>query len=79
VTFPGCLRKITVEAALNAELDDHLGYDRHQLSDNDSSCNGYSSRTLMSEEDTFDIDIPRDREGSFAPQLVKKHQRREPV
>jgi len=79
VTFPGCSSKITVETALNAELDDHRGCDRHQLSDNDNSCNGYSSRTLMSEEGTFDIDIPRDREGSFAPQLVKKHQRREPV
>jgi len=77
VTFPGCLRKITVEAALNAELDGHLGYDRHQLSDNDNARNGYSSKTLMSEEGTFEIDVPRDREGSFAPQLVKKHQRRD--
>lgn len=74
--FSRMLKKITVEAALNAELDDHLGYDRHQLSDNDNSRNGYSSKTLISEDGTFDIDVPRDREGSFEPQLVKKHQRR---
>ena len=74
--FSRMLKKVTVEAALNAELDDHLGYDKHQTSEGSNSRNGYSSKTLISEEGSFDVDVPRDREGSFEPQIVKKHQRR---
>lgn len=74
--FSRTLKKITVEAALNAELDDHLGYDRHQSSDNMNSRNGHSSKTLITEDGQFEIDIPRDREGSFEPRLVRKHQTR---
>ena len=74
--FSRLLKKITVEAALGAELDDHLGYDKHQLSDNANSRNGPSSKTLISEDGTFEIDVPRDREGSFEPQLIKKQQTR---
>ena len=74
--FSRMLKKITVETALNAELDNHLGYDRHQASETSNSRNGYSSKTLISEDGTFGIDVPRDREGSFEPQLVKKHQTR---
>jgi transposase-like protein len=74
--FSKMLKKITVEAALNAEMDDHLGYDKHQPSANENSRNGYSSKTLISEEGHFQVDIPRDRESRFEPQLVKKHQTR---
>ena len=74
--FSRLLKKITVEAALGVELDEHLGYDKHQLSDSTNSRNGYSSKTLMSEDGTFEIDVPRDRNGSFEPHLVKKQQRR---
>ena len=74
--FSRMLKKITVETALNAELDDHLGYKRHETSTNNNSRNGYTSKTLISEDGTFEVDVPRDREGSFEPQLVKKHQRR---
>lgn len=74
--FSRMLKKVTVETALNAELDDHLGYDKHQVTDNSNSRNGYSSKTLISEDGTFDIEVPRDRDGSFEPQLVKKHQTR---
>ena len=74
--FSRLLKKITVEAALGAELDEHLGYDKHQLSDSTNSRNGYSSKTLISEDGPFEIDVPRDRDGSFEPQLVKKQQRR---
>ena len=74
--FSRMLKKITVETALNAELDEHLGYDRHQLSDNTNSRNGYSSKRLITDDGQFEIDIPRDREGSFEPQIVKKHQTR---
>ncbi|MGB5307682.1 MAG: transposase, partial [Arenicellales bacterium] len=72
--FSRMLKKITVEAALNAEMDDHLGYDKHQPSSNNNSRNGYSSKTLISEEGQFHVDIPRDRDSHFEPQLVKKHQ-----
>jgi len=74
--FSRMLKKITVETALNAELDDHLGYDRHQLSDSSNSRNGYSSKTLITDDGQFEVTIPRDRDGSFEPQLVKKHQTR---
>tara|TARA_R100000005_G_scaffold61204_1_gene31409 strand:+ start:2236 stop:2823 length:588 start_codon:yes stop_codon:yes gene_type:complete len=70
------LTKITVETALNAELDEHLGFDRHEQSDTDKSRNGYTSKTQQAEEGQFELDTPRDRAGSFEPQLVKKHQRR---
>ena len=74
--FSQMLTKITIEAALNAELDDHLGYEKHVLSDNPNSRNGYSTKTLKTEDGQFEIDTPRDRDGSFEPQLVKKQQTR---
>ena len=74
--FSRMLKKITVETALNAELDDHLGYDKHQVSDTGNSRNGYSSKTLITDDGTFDVSVPRDRNSSFEPQLVKKHQTR---
>ena len=74
--FSKMLKKITVEAALNAELDDHLGYDKHQTSDFTNSRNGYSSKTLITDDGQFQVDVPRDRDSSFEPQIVKKHQTR---
>ena len=74
--FRQMLTKITVETALNADLDDHLGFDKHEQSDTDNNRNGYTSKTLQTEEGQFELDTPRDRTGSFEPQLVKKHQRR---
>ncbi len=74
--FSQMLKKITIEAALNAELDDHLGYDKYQPSNSSNSRNGYSGKTLVTEDGSFEVDIPRDREGSFEPQIVKKHQTR---
>ena len=74
--FRQMLTKIAVETALNAELDDHLGFDKHAQSDSDNSRNGYTSKTLQTEDGQFEVDTHRDRSGSFEPQLVKKHQRR---
>lgn len=74
--FRQILTKVTVEAALNAELDEHLGYDRHQVSNNDNSRNGYASKTVKTEDGQFELETPRDRDGSFEPQLVKKGQTR---
>ncbi len=72
------LSKITIEAALNAELDDHLGYDKHNVTDSSNSRNGYTSKTIQTETGQFEINTPRDRSGDFEPKLVKKNQRRMP-
>ena len=74
--FRRMLTKLTVEAALNAELDDHLGYDKHEVTASANSRNGYTSKTLQTEDGQFELDTPRDRHGGFEPQLVKKHQTR---
>ena len=74
--FRQMLTKVTVERALNAELDDHLGYEKHESSVNSNSRNGTSPKTLRTEDGQFEIDTPRDREGSFEPKLVKKNQTR---
>ena len=70
------LKKITVEAALNAEMDEHLGYQKHSKSTSSNSRNGKTSKRIKTEDGEFELDTPRDREGSFEPQLVKKHQSR---
>lgn len=74
--FRQMLTKITVETALNAELDEHLGFSRHQQSDSGNSRNGTTRKTLQTEDGQFELATPRDRAGSFEPQLVRKHQRR---
>jgi len=74
--FRQMLTKISVEAALNAELDDHLGYSKHEKACTNNSRNGYSSKTIQTEEGQFELNTPRDREGSFEPELVRKKQRR---
>ncbi len=74
--FSQTLTKISVEAALNAELATHLGYEKHQESVVQNSRNGFSSKRLQTEEGQFIIDVPRDRNSDFEPQLVKKNQTR---
>jgi putative transposase len=74
--FSKLFKKMTVEAALGAELTDHLGYDKNQPKAGSNARNGFSNKTLITDEGEFDLEIPRDREGSFEPQLVKKHQTR---
>ena len=74
--FRQMLTKITVETALNAELEDHLGFGKGEISDAGNNRNGSTSKTLQTEDGQFELDTPRDRAGSFEPQLVKKHQRR---
>jgi len=74
--FSQMLKKITVEAALNAELDEHLGYAKHHTSASLNSRNGTSSKRIKTEDGEFELDTPRDRDGSFEPKLVKKHQSR---
>ncbi len=74
--FSQMLTKITVEAALNAELDEHLGYPKYEPSRSENTRNGFTSKTLKTEDGQFEIDTPRDRNGSFEPKLVQKQQTR---
>ena len=72
------LVKQTVEMALSRELDAHLGYPKHSPSGHNTgnSRNGTSHKTLQSEKGRIEIQTPRDRKGSFEPQLIKKGQTR---
>jgi putative transposase len=71
------LLKMTVEAALNVELDEHLGYSKHaKTPEVGNSRNGYTRKTLKSQHGEVEIQTPRDRAGSFEPLLVKKNQTR---
>ncbi|KLN63986.1 IS256 family transposase [Vibrio sp. VPAP30] len=74
--FRKMLTKVTVETALNAEFDEHLGYQKHQSRTSSNSRNGYSGKSIITDDGEVDIDVPRDREASFEPQLVRKHQTR---
>ena len=70
------LQKRLYEAALRGELTDHLGYEKHDRADNSNKRNGSSPKTLKGENGEISIDMPRDREGTFEPQLVAKRQTR---
>ena len=72
------LTKLTVEAALNVEMDHHLGYDKNDPSGHHSgnSRNGYSAKKLKGDHGEIDIQTPRDRNANFEPQLIKKRQTR---
>lgn len=72
------LTKITVEAALKAEMETHLGYAPHDAKGHNSgnSRNGYSSKTLKGHHGEIVIDTPRDREATFEPSIISKGQTR---
>ena len=72
------LTKRVLESALEGEITDHLGYDKHDPAGKDSanSRNGRRSKTVTTDIGPVEIDVPRDRDGSFEPQLVAKRQRR---
>lgn len=77
----GILKQLTkklVERALDAELTHHLGHDRHQPVSNPvgNTRNGFSSKKLKGEFGELPIEVPRDRHGTFDPQIVEKHQTR---
>jgi transposase-like protein len=72
------LTKMTVEAALGAEMEDHLGYEKHapEGRNTGNSRNGKSSKKLKGKHGEVRIDTPRDRNGSFEPKLLGKYQTR---
>jgi transposase-like protein len=73
------LTKTVVETALDEEMSEHLGYDKHapEGRNRENSRNGKRSKTIVTEAaGEVRIEVPRDRDGTFAPQVVKKRQRR---
>jgi len=70
------LTKLTVETALGAEMEEHLGYGRHERSDIGNYRNGHSSKRLIGDHGDVEIEIPRDRHSKFEPQLIQKGQSR---
>lgn len=77
----GLLQQLTkrfLEAALDAEMEEHLGYGKHDPAGRDggNSRNGRRSKTLLTEVGPVGIEVPRDRDGSFTPAIVGKRQRR---
>ncbi len=72
------LTKAVLERALNAELSDHLGYEKHDPAGHKSgnSRNGKSSKKLKGDFGEIGLETPRDRNGSFEPKIVAKHQTR---
>ncbi len=77
----GLLKQLTkriVEKAMNTEMKDHLGYEINNPDGNNTgnSRNGTSKKKILTELGDVDIAIPRDRNGEYEPQIIKKHQRR---
>ena len=75
-TFIMGMRKRLMEKALEGELAAHLGYEKYARNPGSNSRNGKSRKTVKTEKGPITIDVPRDRDGSFEPQLVQKGQRR---
>ncbi|MEM9723323.1 MAG: IS256 family transposase [Bacteroidota bacterium] len=73
--FLSQLHKRGIEKMLEGELDAHLDYEKHQRSNNPNSRNGKSTKTIKTEYGETGIEVPRDREGSFEPQIVPKRSR----
>ena len=65
----------TIKEMMEAEMDDHLGYQKSERSDSDDYRNGYKSKRVNSSYGSMDIDVPQNRKSTFEPQIVKKHQK----
>ena len=77
----GLIKQITkraLESALEGEMTDHLGYHPHAATGKNSgnSRNGRTRKTVKTAEGEISIDVPRDRNGTFEPQIIRKRQRR---
>jgi putative transposase len=75
----GLLRQMTkavLERALSEELTEHLGYEPHERAGAANSRNGTTPKRLITEAGSVDLEVPRDRAGSFEPRVVRKGQRR---
>jgi transposase-like protein len=68
------LQKRGVEQLLEGEMDAHLGYQKHEISDNPNSRNGFTKKTIKTSHGESEIHVPRDRESTYSPMLVPKRQ-----
>ncbi len=68
----------TIEQMLEAEMDEHLGYEKHSVEGNNSgnSRNGYNYKTIISDYGSSEVAIPRDRNGKFEPGVLQRYQTR---
>lgn len=74
----GQLKKALAERMLRAEISHHLAQQRSGPEPTRNHKSGSSKKSVMAAETKLTLDIPRDRDGSFEPQLIAKHQRRLP-
>lgn len=65
----------TIKEMMESEMDEHLGYEKSERSDNDDYRNGYKKKRINSSYGSMEIEVPQDRQSSFEPQVVKKHQK----
>jgi putative transposase len=72
----GRLTKMVLEAGLEAERTEHLGYEPHERAGNRNSRNGTRAKTVLTDVGPVTIDVPRDRDGTFEPKIVPKRVRR---
>ena len=65
----------TIREMIEAEMDDHLGYQKSECSDNDDYRNGYKRKRINSCYGSMEIQVPQNRDSTFEPQVVKKRQK----
>lgn len=65
----------TIKEMMEAEMDDHLGYEKSQRSDSDDARNGFKTKRVNSSFGSMEIEVPQDRKSTFEPQVVKKRQK----
>ena len=65
----------TIKEMMEAEMDEHLGYEKSERSDNDDYRNGYKRKQVNSRYGSMEIEVPQDRKSTFSPQIVKKRQK----
>ena len=65
----------TIKEMMEAEMDNHLGYEKSERSDSDDYRNGYKSKQINSSYGSMEIQVPQDRKSTFQPQVVKKRQK----
>jgi transposase-like protein len=72
------LKKRLLEVAMEGELEDHLGYAKNaKIPESSVNCrNGFIRKNVISNTNRIDIQVPRDRESNYKPQILPKHQRR---
>jgi transposase-like protein len=80
----GLLKQLTgklLSRVMNAEMDEHLGYEKHSSEGDNTgdSRNGYSEKTVLTENQSALVQVPRDRNATFEPKILPKHQRRLPI